>query len=182
VPAPPAAPAPPAQPVAPLGAPQTVTLTAIADTYANAGAPDKSFGDSWSLFSRGTLGAASYMRFAVPAAPSGKVLRSAALRITTTTDGKATSFQPHAVSLANNNWNESTLTWNTRPSLSTQLGTLASATTLNATYLVGLTPSGIPASTQVTLAISSAGTDSLSVWSANHSFAWYRPQLVLTYS
>jgi Glycosyl hydrolase family 71 len=162
---------------------QVVTLTPTADTYANAGAPTRNFATSWSMFSRGNIGAVSYLRFAVPATPSGKVLTSAVLRVTTTTEKIAGTDDAQVVSIADNNWNESTLTWNTRPALSTQLGSLASAPAVNQAYQVDLSADGIPTdAAQLTLAISGSGTDNLSVWSSKHSSPELRPQLVLTYN
>ena len=167
----------------PVAPPQIVTLTSIADTYANAGAPNTSFGSSWSMSSRGEIGAMAFLRFSIPAAPSGKALTSAVLQVTTTTEATAATSQAHYVSIANNTWNESTLTWNARPALSTRLGTLTSALELNQAYEVPLLATGIPtAAAQLTLAISSAGTDSLRIWSRDHSSVEYRPQLVLTYN
>jgi Glycosyl hydrolase family 71 len=167
---------------APASAVQTVALTPIADTFANAGAPNSSFGTSWSMSSRGNIGATSYLRFAIPAAPAGRHLSGAVLQVTTTTEGSAGSSQAHQVSLAGNSWNESTLNWNNRPALSTQLGTLASAPQLNHPYLVALNPAGIPSvATQLTLAISSTGTDTLNLWTSNHALAGPRPHLILTY-
>ena len=166
---------------APVVVPETVNLTPVSDTYANAGAPNTSFGKSWSMCSRGDIGAVAYLRFAIPAAPSGKSLTSAVLQVNTTTEASAGSSQPHTVSIAGDGWTETTLNWRNKPAIGTKLGTLPSASGVNEGYEVSLSAAAMPTG-QATLAISSAGNDGLCVWSQNHGAASYRPQLSLTYS
>lgn len=108
----------------PAAAVTTVNVSPVSDSYVNAGAPNRSFGSSWSMCSRGDIGAVSYLRFPIPAAPSGKVLTAARLQVNTTTESTAGSAVAHSVSLAGDGWNESTLNWSNRPAIGTRLGTL----------------------------------------------------------
>jgi hypothetical protein len=167
-------------------APTTVVrVTPSADTYANEGAPSTNFGTSWSLSSRGNLGAVSYLRFAVPAAPTGKTLRSASLQLRIKPETYAGSSLSHSVRVASNTWTESTVTWNSRPAVTTQvLGAVAAGTVPDSTTSTVLSTSAVQsfAGTVRTFAVTGSGEDNLYVWSANHSDASYRPQLVLTYS
>lgn len=166
-------------------APTVLMVRPSADTYANAGAPSTNFGSSWSLSSRGSTAAASYLRFSIPAAPAGKTLRSAALQIRTKPESYAGSFDTHAVKVASNSWTESTVTWNERPSVTTQvLGTLAAGTAPDKVYSTSLSTSALQsfAGSTRTLAVTSSGKDNLYFWSRNHVTSSYVPQLVLTYS
>ena len=165
--------------------PSVVTLFPEADTYANQGAATTNFGTTSSLFSRGSLGAISYMRFVVPPAPAGKNLTSAVLRFRTNTDTAAGSIEPHTISFANNSWSETALVWNGRPALiGDPLGFTPADTVPNTAYTVGL---DVPAMQTLvggegTLAVSGTGTDSLWFWSRSFGTTASRPQLVLTYA
>ncbi|MDQ3343393.1 MAG: DNRLRE domain-containing protein, partial [Actinomycetota bacterium] len=135
--------------------------------------------------SRGTLGAVSYLRYTIPAAPAGKTLRSAALQIRTTTESFAGSANAHAVMVAGNSWTETGLTWNVRPAVTTQVvGTIAAGTAPNAAYSTPLNAAILQsfAGSSRTFAVTSTGTDNLYFWSNDHSATSYGPQLVLTYS
>lgn len=179
----------PEQSVFIAAAPTVVSLTPVADTYANQGAASTNYGTTSSLTSRGSLGAISYLRFVLPAAPTGKTLTSATLQIRTTTDSFAGSAEAHTVTMADDSWIESgagSLTWNSRPALSSgsPLGALTGGTVPNTVYPTALDVSALQPllGTQSTLAVSNAGTDSLWFWSSNHANTGYRPQLALTYS
>ena len=169
--------------VAPV--PTVITVRPSADTYANEGAPSTNYGRSSSLTSRGSLGATSYLSLAVPATPAGKTLRSAVLRIRTTSESMAGSTATHAVRLVAGSWTETGTTWSSRPALSsTLLGTVDAGTVPNAVYTAELDTAAVAslAGTVRSLAVTSTGTDNLWFWSANHANEGYRPQLVLTYS
>ena len=163
---------------------KVVHVRPSADTYANEGAPSTNYGSSTSLSSRGELGAVSYLRFAVPTAPAGTTLRSAALQFRTTTQSIASSTSSHSVKVAGNSWTESGVTWKARPAVTTQeLGTIAAGTKVDTLYRTALSTSAIASfggSTR-TLAVTSTGTDHLWFWSRNHANTGYQPQLVLTY-
>jgi len=171
--------------VAPAPPPTVLTINPIADAYGNAGASNATYGTSTSLSSRGTVGATSYLRFDIPAAPAGQTLSSAVLRIRTTSLAFAGSLEPHSVQVAENIWDESTLTWNNRPALSGPvLGSIATAVDPSIQYATPLDVAGLQSlvGSQGTLAVSSAGTDSLWFWSREHATASFRPQLELTYT
>lgn len=76
------------------------------------------------------------------------------------------------------------MTWGNRPALSgAAFGSVvasASATLYSAPLDVSALQ-GLPGTTR-TVAVTSGGTDSLWLWSRNHSNSSYRPVLVLTYS
>lgn len=161
-----------------------LTVTPVADTYANEGAPNTTFGTSASLASQGgSPGAAAYLRFLVPAAPAGKVLVASSLRVRTNSLDSAGSRYPHQVLLASDSWSEDTMTWNNRAPGISGIGTIGSDTVPNSVYTVpvdlGVMRGQLGRST--TLALASSYTDSLWLWSSNHPDASYRPQLVLTY-
>ncbi|MDP9417442.1 MAG: DNRLRE domain-containing protein [Actinomycetota bacterium] len=174
-----------AAPTSPTTTPTIATVTPTADTYANAGATTTNYGASSSLASRGSPGAVSYLRFALPPAPAGQRLTGAVLRFRTSTETTAGSAEPHMVALADDTWSEDTLTWANRPAVSaTAVGTITGATAASTPYSAELDAqalAGLVGSTR-TLAVTNTGTDSLWFWSRNHATAGYRPELVLTYS
>ncbi len=163
--------------------PSVATLTPTADSYANAGAQSTNFGSTASMSSRGTPGAVSYLRFAMPATPAGKVLTSAVLRVRTTADSFAGSLEPHAVSVAANDWTEDGLTWLNRPAVTGgPLGSITD-TVPSTTYSTSLDVFGLAGlAGEQTLAVSNTGTDNFWFWSREHATASFRPQLTLTFS
>ena len=175
-------------PPSPSGTSTTSTVQTVRpseDTYANEGAPSTRFGTSSSLSSRGSLGAVSYLKLAIPAAPAGKTLRSAVLRLRTTGDAGAGSTSTHPVRLVTGSWSETGTTWSNRPALSsTVLGTVAAGTVPNKVYSTSLSTTAVRswAGSVRTFAVASSGKDSLWVWSSEHANTGYVPQLVLTYS
>lgn len=166
------------------GVPTVQVVTALGDTYANAGAPLSSFGASASLSARGRIGAVSYLRFALPAAPSGMVLRAASLRVRTTmlgTAGSADRFTVHRVAGA---WSDAHLTWRSRPALkAASLGMLRGALIPSTSYSAPLSAAAMArlVGSTTSFALTGTGTDSLWFWSSNHANSAYRPQLVLTW-
>jgi Glycosyl hydrolase family 71 len=172
------------QPAATAAAPaptSSVSLLPAADTYVNAGAPHTNFGGTSSLASRGTVGAASYLRFAIPAPPAGKTLRSATLQLRSWA-GSAVSHPVRLVS--GNSWSELAITWDTRPALSaTTLGAVPAGSGPGQTVRVslGVAPVAAAGGASVTLAVAGQGTDNLWFWSRSRAGAGYQPLLVLTY-
>jgi hypothetical protein len=167
------------------GTSTVVTVRPSSDTYANAGAPSSNFATSWSLSSRGNTAAVSYLRFAIPTAPAGKTLRSAALKLRIKPELYAGSLEGHPVKLAGNTWTAGTVTWNNRPAVTTQLlGTVAAGTRPDQATSTTLSPSALQsfAGSSRTFAVAGTGTDNLYFWSSDHTSASYEPQLVLTYS
>ena len=175
--------------VAPAVAPTPTTgtssvLTPLADSYANQGAPSTNYGSDSTLSVRGSSGATSYLRFALPAAPTGKTLTKAVLRLRTQDSSIAGSAESHKVTLASSQWTETGLTWNNRPALWNALGTIPAGTAPGREYQVTLDANALKAAlgTQTTIGLSNAGTDSLWLWSREHANSGYRPALTLTWS
>ncbi|WP_392667863.1 LamG-like jellyroll fold domain-containing protein [Streptomyces sp. LN785] len=161
----------------------TVTLAPDDDAYVNSVAANTNYNDN-QLASRGTTAYLSYLRFTVPAAPAGQVLKSARLAFRTSSDSTAGSTDSHTVVPVTGTWTESAVTYNTRPSLSsTVLGTITGATSVSTDYSVELNASALGGAlgSVYSLAVASNGTDSLRIWSSEVSTAAYRPQLVLTF-
>jgi hypothetical protein len=168
------------------GPPTVTTLSPTADTFGNSSAATTTYGTNASLLSRGSPGAASYLRFTLPAAPAGKTLTGAILRLHTSTDSTAGSANTHPINItATNTWTEAALTWNNRPALSgALLGTVSGATAANTSYdttLSTATLSGL-LNSSLSFGITSTGTDSLFLWSRNFGTVAQRPQLILTFS
>ncbi|WP_326599361.1 CBM96 family carbohydrate-binding protein [Streptomyces sp. NBC_01803] len=165
----------------------TDTVTAVeptADTYVNGSATTTNYGTNSQLAVRGTSAYESYLNFDIPAAPSGQVLKSAALRVRVSGDSIAGSVDDFSVVPINGAWTETGATYATRPALgSTVLGTLNAPDTPGGSHTVQLDLDTIEAAlgSQYDLALTSAGTDSLWLWSGEYSTASYRPQLLLTF-
>lgn len=160
------------------------TVTASEDTYANAGAPGTNYGTSSSLAVRGTAAYESYLRFTLPAAPAGTVLKSARLAVKTTTMTGAGSADSQSVVPVTGAWTEDGLTYNNRPTLGTgPIGTLSGATDGSAIYSAALDTSAISAALggSYSVALTSTGTDPLWLWSTEATAAEGTPQLVLTF-
>ncbi|GGT72008.1 CBM96 family carbohydrate-binding protein [Streptomyces lateritius] len=160
------------------------TVTATEDTYANAGAPSTNYGESGSLAVRGTSAYESYLRFTLPPAPAGTVLKSARLAVKTTTLAGAGSADSQSVVPVTGSWTEDGLTYTNRPALGpTPIGTLTGATDGSAIYSAALNTSAISAALggSYSLALTSTGTDPLWLWSSEAAAAEGTPQLVLTF-
>ena len=156
----------------------------LADTYVQGLAATANTGASASVVSNGTYAANAYLRFALPAAPAGTKLTSAAFRFWVATNDTAGSAATHSISLASNTWNEMSVNWNTKPEVGTAVGTIRAATALDTQFQTGLNVATLAPLTgsQVTLAVTSTGTDELRFWSRDFVVPARRPHLVLTYS
>ncbi|MFD7097272.1 DNRLRE domain-containing protein [Streptomyces xanthophaeus] len=161
-----------------------VQVTAAEDTYANAGAPGTNYGTSGSLAVRGTSFYASYLRFDLPAAPAGTVLKSATLGVKTSTMAGAGTADTVSVVPVTGPWTEGTTTYANRPGLgSPALGTFAGIPDGSAVHTTGLTTATVAAALggSYALALSSTGTDALWLWSSEAQAAEGTPQLTLTF-
>ncbi|WP_392755230.1 LamG-like jellyroll fold domain-containing protein [Streptomyces sp. LN590] len=160
------------------------TVRATDDTYANAGAASTNYGTSTSLAVRGSAAYETYLRFDLPAAPAGTVLKSARLAVKTTTLSSAGSMDDFAVRPVTGSWTEAGTTYTSRPTVSsTSVGTLSGATDLSTVYSATLDTSALSPALggSYDLALTSTGTDALWVWSSEASAAENTPQLVLTF-
>ncbi len=163
-----------------------VIVRPVADTYVNEAVPGANYGRSSSLASRGELGYISYLRFEIPAAPEGKEVSSAVLRVRTTNDSFAGSAEMHTVQLTSGSWSEDGVTWSNRPELADDdvLGAFAPGSQPGTVVDAVLTAAEFDRLTgeEAGLAVTGSDGDSLWFWSSNHATASFRPQLVLTYS
>ncbi|MFG2983478.1 DNRLRE domain-containing protein [Streptomyces sp. NPDC048258] len=161
-----------------------VQVTAAEDTYANAGAPDTNYGTSSSLAVRGTSFYASYLRFNLPAAPAGTVLKSATLSVKTSTMSGAGTADTVSVVPVTGSWTEGGTTYNNRPGLGgPALGAFAGVPDGSAVHTTALNTQTLAAAlgTGYSLALSSGGTDALWLWSSEAQANEGTPQLTLTF-
>ncbi|MFD9336945.1 DNRLRE domain-containing protein [Streptomyces sp. NPDC060028] len=161
-----------------------VQVTAAEDTYANAGAPDTNYGTSGSLAVRGTSLYASYLRFNLPAAPAGTVLKAATLSVKTSTMSGAGTTDTVSVVPVTGPWTEAGTTYNNRPGLGgPALGSFAAIPDGSAVHTAGLTTGTVAAALggSYGLALSSTGTDALWLWSSEAQANEGTPQLTLTF-
>ncbi|MDB1087821.1 DNRLRE domain-containing protein [Streptomyces sp. ACA25] len=162
----------------------TVTdLTPSADTYVNQGAPNNVHGTHQKLAVRGTPGYESYLRFQVPPAPPGTVLKAASLRVTVANDSFAGSEDDQQIVPVTGAWDEATTTWANRPALSTDLwGTLSGADTPSTVHTVQLDTAAVGGHLggDLDLAVLGDGSSSLWLWSRQAS-ANNQPRLLLTF-
>ncbi|MFD4757228.1 LamG-like jellyroll fold domain-containing protein [Streptomyces sp. GZWMJZ-114] len=168
----------------PAPADTIVKVTASEDAYANAGAPSTNYGASSSLAVRGTSAYESYLRFTLPKAPPGTVLKSARLAVKTSTQSGAGSADDQRIQPVTGNWTEDGVTYKNRPSLgNTTLGTLSGATEGSTVYSALLDTSAMKAALggEYSMAMTSEGTDPLWLWSSEASAGAQTPQLVLTF-
>ncbi|WP_374772434.1 DNRLRE domain-containing protein [Streptomyces sp. NBC_01310] len=161
-----------------------VQVTAAEDTYANAGAPATNYGSSGSLAVRGTSFYASYLRFNLPTAPAGTVLKSATLSVKTSTMSGAGTTDTVSVVPVTGSWTEGGATYNNRPALGgPALGAYAGIPDGSAVHSTGLTTAAVAAALGggYGLALSSTGTDALWLWSSEAQAGEGTPQLTLTF-
>ncbi|MCY0944843.1 DNRLRE domain-containing protein [Streptomyces antarcticus] len=161
-----------------------VEVTASEDTYANAGAPGTNYGTSGSLAVRGSSFYASYLRFELPAAPAGTVLKSAVLGVKTSTMSGAGTADTVSVVPVTGAWTEAGTTYTNRPALGgTALGTFAGVPDGSAVHSTGLNTPAVAAAlgTGYGLALTSSGTDALWLWSSEAQANEGTPRLTLTF-
>jgi hypothetical protein len=154
------------------GLAETRVFSPVADARVEGPSPDTNFGSSSTLKVDGSPQYATFLRFELSGL-SGTV-QSAKLRLYAT---DATANGP-AVYTTGSSWQESTITFNTKPATQTLLST-ASAVTANAWVEWDVT-SAVQGNGTVNLALSPTGTDGTVFYSRNASSTSLRPQLVVT--
>ena len=167
-----------------LPADSVTALEPTADTYVNGAARSANYGPDQQLAVRGSSAYESYLRFELPAAPSGQVLKNATLRVRVSDDSTAGSADSFAVRPITGDWQETTVTYDTRPALAeTSVGTLDAPTTPGGVYSAPLDLTAIQAALggPLDLALTGTGTDSLWFWSREARQAASHPQLLLTF-
>jgi fibronectin type 3 domain-containing protein len=162
----------------------TVTVQDSADSYVNASATSVNYGGDQQLAVRGSSAYNAYLRFDLPAAPTGMVLKSAQLTVRTSSDSIAGSPDIFHVQAVTGTWTETAVTWANKPALDTTvLGSVTSPSAVQSDYSAALTTSAVGAHLggAIDLALTSAGTDSAWFWSRNAPGTSGHPQLTLTF-
>ncbi|MEU2085659.1 DNRLRE domain-containing protein [Streptomyces albus] len=160
----------------------TMEREATADAYVNGASANTAYGTHQQLAVRGSSPYESYLRFDVPAAPKGMVLKEAVLTLTTSGDEYAPSADPVEVVPVTGAWSEKEVTWAKRPAHgNTPLGTLKSAPQARTGYDVPLRTAtvGDAAGGALDLALIGSGSDSLWLWARESGGTG--PKLTLTY-
>ena len=161
------------------GTPETVTLTATADSYVSSGATGTNYGTSTTLGVDNSPVEVTYLKFDL-SAYAGRTLESATLQLGSA--GNASGGKQNVKLVADDSWTEGAITYNNRPALSTGLGTLG-PTTINTSYSISLTVSGLAGELgqQLSLGLDSSSTDAVDLNSKEAGSA-LAPKLVLTLS
>ncbi|MCB5170103.1 DNRLRE domain-containing protein [Streptomyces bambusae] len=160
-------------------------VSATEDTYINQGAPSTSYGTSTSMAVRGSGSLyESYLRFNLPAAPAGQVLKAASLQIKTSTAAGAGTADTISVVPVDEPWS-GTSTFATKPALgSPALGTLAGVPDGSAIHSIDLDTAKVSAAlgtADYSLGLTTNGSDALWLWSSESTAAEGTPQLILTF-
>ncbi|MDJ0383122.1 DNRLRE domain-containing protein [Streptomyces sp. G-G2] len=161
-----------------------VQIQAAEDTYANAGAPGTNFGTSGSLAVGGSALYQSYLRFSLPAAPAGTVLKSATLSVKTSTMNGAGTTDTVSVVPVTGAWTETGTTYNNRPALgATALGSFAGIADGSAVATTTLDTAAVAAALNGSygLALTNPGSDPAWLWSSEAGANEGTPQLSLTF-
>ncbi|MGW0393598.1 CBM96 family carbohydrate-binding protein [Streptomyces sp. NPDC003042] len=159
-------------------------VVATEDTYINQGAPGTAYGTSTSLAVRGTSAYETYLRFSLPAAPAGQVLKAASLQVKTTTQTGAGTADTVSVVPVTGTWSGAGTTFNTKPTLgTTALGSIAGVPDGSAVQNVELDTAALSAvlGSSYSLGLTGTGTDPLWIWSSESTAVDAAPQLILTF-
>ncbi|MFJ1565515.1 LamG-like jellyroll fold domain-containing protein [Streptomyces erythrochromogenes] len=161
------------------------TVKTTEDTYINQGAPSTAYGTSNSLAVRGSGSLyQAYMRFDLPAAPAGQVLKSASLQFKTSTQASAGTADTVSVVPVTGTWSGASTSFNTKPALgATPLGSIAGVPDGSAVHNVELDTAAVTAvlGSSYSLGLTSNGSDPLWLWASESTAAEGTPQLVLTF-
>lgn len=168
---------------------ETLTAFPTEDCYVDSGNPDTVYAAvaSQNVVRLGTPEYRSFVKFTLPAAPAGKTLTAARLRVRTTTDAFAGSAMAMTVDeMSDTSWVATTTTWNNQPAVSGPLlGTLAGGSAVDTEYTITLDEAEISGNLGGTYAIalrgSGATNDSIYLWSGDHASATYKPQIQLDF-
>lgn len=106
----------------------TVTFDPVKDTTVKIAAPTSNFGAAANLQVSGQSSYAKqiFLQFNVTGIPTGATVTSANLLITSQTTGSGRSVTAHSVS--STSWNETGVTWNTKPTIGGSLSTVTNHT------------------------------------------------------
>lgn len=159
----------------------TLRATDVADTYVNRFAPTTAFGRSSSLAVGGTVGYVTYLRFVVPAAPAGRTLVSATLRMRATTAPGAGTGGVLQVRTSGKVWSEVGTRWITRPAVGARVLGRIGPVARGAAASSRLDVRALVPGRTLDLAVIGTGSDSAWFWSRDYARASYRPVLELVY-
>ena len=158
--------------------PQTVTLTATADSYVTSASPTTNFGTSTLLGVDNSPVEATYLKFDLTPY-AGRTLESATLQLRSA--GKRVHGYAEREVVANDNWNETGITYSNPPTLgTTSIGTLGPTTT-NTNYSIPLTATAVAGELgqQLSLGMNSSSSDGLDL-NSKEAGSTAAPKLVLT--
>ena len=166
------------------GVPTTVsqTVVASADSSVKSSSTTKNYGKASTLPADGSPATSAYLRFDLPAAPAGRTLTGAVLRVRTAIGSSAGSTGTYDVRLTGTGWTETRVTWQNRPSATTKVGALK-ATKPATTFPSTLDTSAVATKLGGPLSLAVLGTSSngISLVAREAGTSSHRPQLVLTY-
>ncbi|MFF2346171.1 Ig-like domain-containing protein [Pseudarthrobacter sp. NPDC058119] len=159
------------------GTGQTVTLTATADTYVSSGAAGTNYGTSTMLGVDNSPVEVAYLKFDLTPY-AGNTIQSATLQLVSA--GSGSTGKQNVKLIADDNWTETGVTYNSRPALGTSIGTLGPTAT-NTSYSVPLTSAGLAGDlgSQLSLGLDTSSSDGLDLNSREAGSA-VAPKLVLT--
>jgi len=163
------------------------SFMASADTWVNSAARGVNYGGSATLQTggRGRI-ATTYLKFSVPATPAGRTLVGVSLLVRVSTASGSSTLSRQLIRLAGTGWSERSLTWRARVAASTTVvGQLNSARKNGGVYSVELDPDQVGAIVasggELALAMTTAGRDALTLYSAQSGRWISSPRLVLVY-
>ncbi|WP_248763456.1 Ig-like domain-containing protein [Pseudarthrobacter sp. SSS035] len=164
------------------GTPETVTLTATADSYVSSAAPGTNNGTSTLLGVDNSPAEVTYLKFDL-SAYAGRTIQSATLQLRSA--GSGSTGTQNIKLVADDNWTETGITYSgtpIRPTLGTSIGTLGPTTT-NTTYNIPLTVSGLTGELgqQLSLGMDTSSGDGLDL-NSKEAGSTLAPKLVLTLS
>lgn len=157
--------------------PLTVLLNPIADTFVNSNSPNSKFGANTLLkVIGGSVVKVTYLKFDLSSL-TGKSILSASLRLYIANGSKSVQTVNNII---DNTWQESVVTYNTRPALGSAIASFSEST--SGTWKeITITPFVNAAAGQLfSLGIASAGTDGLEINSKEN--AANKPELVIIYN
>ncbi|WP_407709858.1 Ig-like domain-containing protein [Arthrobacter nitrophenolicus] len=157
---------------------QTVTLTATADTYVSSATPTTNYATSTMLGSDNSPAEVAYFKFDLTGR-AGKTLESATLQLRSA--GSGSTGTQNIKLIADDSWTETGVTYNTRPTLGSGIGTLG-ATTTNTNYSITLSASALAGELgqQLSLGMDANSSDGLDL-NSKEAGATAAPKLLLTY-
>jgi hypothetical protein len=160
------------------GSPQTVTLTATADTYASNGAAGTNYGTSTLLGVDNSPAEVTYLKFDL-SPYAGKNLQGATLQLRSA--GSGSTGTQNVKMVADDNWTETGITFNSRPALGSSVGTFGPTVT-NTNYNIPLAVNGLAGELgqQLSLGLDTASSDGLDL-NSKEAGPTAAPKLVLTF-